>query len=150
MLLSNYFASVYRYAGAVLFILLLNAALHAQITPSADAYIDTTKPTTNYGSAVTLGVVSPSQTTYITFDLSSIPSGYTGSNIAKASLKLYVNTLPKAGSFNGRSTPRPRAASTWAATPSRLARMQTITRLSDLPETPQQLVCRTPPSAQVR
>jgi len=32
--------------------------------------------------------------------LSSIPSGYTGSNIAKASLKLYVNAVTTAGSFN--------------------------------------------------
>ena len=40
------------------------------------------------------------QTSYIQFDLSSIPSGYTGSNVAKATLKLYVNSGTAAGSFN--------------------------------------------------
>jgi len=88
-----------RTAGLIL-LLFLATFTCAQITPSDDAYIDTTKPTTNYGSAVTLDVKSPSQTAYITFDLSSIPSGYTGSNIAKASLKLYVNAVTTAGSFN--------------------------------------------------
>lgn len=34
------------------------------------------------------------------FDLSSIPAGYTGSNIAKATLKLYVSSVTTAGSFN--------------------------------------------------
>ena len=73
---------------------------HAQITPSGDAYIDNTKPTTNFGKAVTLGVVSSSQTTFIAFDLSSIPAGYTGSSIAQATLKLYVSSVTTAGSFN--------------------------------------------------
>jgi hypothetical protein len=73
---------------------------HAQITPSGDAYIDTTKPTINFGKAVTLGVVSPSQTSFIAFDLSSIPSGYTGSSIGKATLKLYVSSVTTDGTFN--------------------------------------------------
>jgi hypothetical protein len=72
----------------------------AQITPSQDAYINTASPGTNYGTAVTLGVVSPSQTTFIAFDLSSIPAGYTGSSITKATLKLYVSSVTTAGSFN--------------------------------------------------
>ncbi|MBI3477534.1 MAG: DNRLRE domain-containing protein [Acidobacteria bacterium] len=72
----------------------------AQITPSQDAYTNTATPTTNFGAKTLLDVQSASQNTYIQFDLSSIPSGYTGSNIAKATLKLYVNTVPAAGSFN--------------------------------------------------
>ncbi len=74
-------------------------AAHAQLTPSQDAYTNTADPTTNYGASKLLDVES-SQTTYIQFDLSAIPAGYTGSNITKASLKIYVNTVPKAGSFN--------------------------------------------------
>jgi hypothetical protein len=82
-------------------VVLLAAVLsQAQITPSADAYTNTASPTTNFGNAVTLGVESASQTTYIQFDLSSIPSGYTSASIAKATLKLYVNAVTKAGSFN--------------------------------------------------
>src|SRR5580704_13926949 len=75
------------------------SAAHAQLTPSQDSYTNTADPTTNYGASKLLDVES-SQTTYIQFDLSAIPAGYTGSNITKASLKLYVNTATKAGSFN--------------------------------------------------
>jgi hypothetical protein len=73
---------------------------YGQITPSADAYTNTAAPTTNYGAAATLNVESASQTAYIRFDLSAIPTGYTSANIAKASLKLYVNAVGTAGSFN--------------------------------------------------
>jgi len=75
----------------------------AQVTPSADAYTNSAAATTNYGTASTLGVVSSStsiQSSFVQFDFSSIPSGFTGANIAKASLKLYVNTVTTAGSFN--------------------------------------------------
>ena len=71
-----------------------------QITPSGDAYTNTASPTINYGSAATLGVVSASQTSFIQFDLSSLPAGYTSANITKATLKLYVNAVTTAGSFN--------------------------------------------------
>jgi hypothetical protein len=73
---------------------------YGQLTPSGDAYTNTADPTTNYGAKTLLDIESASQTTYIQFDLSAIPSGYTGANITKASLKLYVNTVAKAGSFN--------------------------------------------------
>ena len=82
--------------------LLLLAALgtltsaFAQITPSQDSYTNSAKPTTNFGTASTLGVSSAAasiQTTYIQFDLSAIPGGYTSANIAKATLKLYVNSV---------------------------------------------------------
>ena len=88
---------------AILGVLLVSffcASTLAQQTPSADAYTNTAGPTTNYGANALLNVESASQTTYIKFDLSSIPSGYTGANIAKASLKLYVNAVTTAGSFN--------------------------------------------------
>ncbi|MBI3478389.1 MAG: DNRLRE domain-containing protein [Acidobacteria bacterium] len=84
-------------------VLLMMSALttaYAQITPSDDSYTSTATPTTNFGAKTTLGVVSPSQSAYIQFDLSSIPAGYTSASIAKATLKLYVNTVPSAGSFN--------------------------------------------------
>ena len=86
-------------AVLVLSALGLLTGAYAQLTPSQDAYTNTAAPTTNYGDSKLLDVES-SQTTYIQFDLSVIPAGYTGSNITKASLKLYVNTVPKAGSFN--------------------------------------------------
>jgi hypothetical protein len=73
---------------------------YGQITPSQDAYTNTATPTTNLGTKTVLDVESGSQTTYIQFDLSSIPAGYTSASIAKATLKLYVNAVTAAGSFN--------------------------------------------------
>ncbi len=85
-------------------VLLLTLALltgaQAQITLSGDSYTNTATPTTNFGAKALLDVESASQTSYIQFDLSSIPAGYTGSNVTKATLKLYVNAVTKAGSFN--------------------------------------------------
>jgi hypothetical protein len=75
-------------------------AAYGQITPSGDAYTNTATPTTNLGTKPVLDVESSSQTTYIQFDLSSIPAGYTSTSIAKATLKLYVNAVTTAGSFN--------------------------------------------------
>ena len=88
-----------RLAVLCLSTLCLLASARAQLTPSADAYTNTATPTTNYGAKTLLDVES-SQTTYIQFDLSAIPTGYTGANVTKASLKLYVNTVTTAGSLN--------------------------------------------------
>ncbi len=97
------FVRLSRRAAVLMLLLFVATVTYAQITPSQDAYTNSADPTTNYGTAVTLGVVNTTasiQTAYIQFDLSSIPAGYTSSNIAKATLKLYVNTVTKAGSFN--------------------------------------------------
>ena len=93
-----------QYALFLLFIN-LGALISAfgQITPSQDSNTNTAAATTNYGTAATLGVVSSTtsiQTTYIKFDLSSVPTGYTSTNVAKATLKLFVNSVTKAGSLN--------------------------------------------------
>ena len=77
-----------------------DAAVSAQLTPSDDAYTNTASPSNNFGAKPLLDVQSASQNTYILFDLSPLPAGYTGSNISKATLKLYVNTVTSAGSFN--------------------------------------------------
>ncbi len=85
--------------GAALMLVLLAATVaHAQLTPIGDAYTNTADPTTNYGAKTLLDVESASQTTYIQFNLESIPAGYTG--VTKATLKLYVNAVTTAGSFN--------------------------------------------------
>ena len=92
------FQSLMRFV--IPFLFLATLPTYAQFTPLDDAYTNTTSAGTNFGAATTLSVGSPSQTTFVSFDLSSIPSGYTGANVAKASLKLYVNTVTTAGSFN--------------------------------------------------
>jgi len=70
---------------------------HAQITPSADAYTNTAAPTTNYGAKTLLDVDGASQITYIQFNLSSVPAS---ASISQATLKLYLNSVVAAGSFN--------------------------------------------------
>jgi hypothetical protein len=93
-----------RFSGSFLGVLLLTlcawTTAYGQITPSGDAYTNTATPTTNLGTKTVLDVESGAQTTYIQFDLSSIPAGYTSASIAKATLKMYVNAVTAAGSFN--------------------------------------------------
>ncbi|HEY6337263.1 MAG TPA: DNRLRE domain-containing protein, partial [Candidatus Sulfotelmatobacter sp.] len=91
-----------RLQAAMLVLVILGSwtIAYAQITPSADAYTNTATPTLNLGTKPLLDVESASQTAYIQFDLSSVPSGYTSANVAKATLKLYVNAVTAAGSFN--------------------------------------------------
>jgi hypothetical protein len=87
--------------GVALVLILLAATLaHAQLTPSDDAYVNSAAPTTNYGAATTLGLSSAADTAFIRFDLTAVPGGDTGASIAKATLKLYVNSVTTAGSFN--------------------------------------------------
>jgi len=88
-----------RLASLLTLILLACITAFGQLTPSGDSYTSTATPTKNFGSAITLGVES-SETTYIQFNLSSIPSGYTSADITKATLKLFVDGVTKAGSFN--------------------------------------------------
>ena len=87
-------------AAVLMLVLFLATVTYAQITPSDDAYVNSAATTTNYGAATTLDVSSAANTSFIRFDFTAIPAGYTGSSIAKATLKLYVNTLTTAGSFN--------------------------------------------------
>jgi hypothetical protein len=70
---------------------------YGQITPSQDAFTNTGSASTNYGANVLLNVSGAKETSYIQFNLASIPSGVT---VSKATLKLYVNAVTTAGSFN--------------------------------------------------
>ena len=89
-----------KFAILVLSALSLLAGAYGQITPSADAYTNSASPATNYGANTLLDVDGATQASYIQFNLASIPSSYTSTDITKATLKLYVNTVPTAGSFN--------------------------------------------------
>ena len=78
---------------------------YGQIAPSQDAYTFSQKGGLNYGSATKIVVESDPTipvfaNSYIQFDLSSIPSSYTGANVTKASLKLFVESMVHQGSFN--------------------------------------------------
>jgi trimeric autotransporter adhesin len=88
-----------QFTVLVLSTICLLTGAFGQLTPIGDSYINTAAPTTNYGAKTTLDVES-TQTTFIQFNLSSIPSGYTSADITKATLKLFVDGVTKAGSFN--------------------------------------------------
>ena len=95
---SNVQALRFLMAVTTYLFLSLSAGLsHAQITPLGDSYTNSADPTTNYGSNVLLDVDGATQIAYIQFPLSSIPSGAT---VSQATLKLYVNAVTTAGSFN--------------------------------------------------
>jgi hypothetical protein len=70
---------------------------HAQITPLGDSYTNTADPNTNYGARMLLNVDGATRITYIQFDLASIPAT---ACISSATLKLFVNAVTTAGSFN--------------------------------------------------
>jgi len=78
--------------------LALSAALsQAQITPAADSYTYSGAPGTNYGASGVLYVDAATENTFIQFNLASVPSG---TSVEEATLKLYVNSVTTAGSFN--------------------------------------------------
>jgi hypothetical protein len=86
-----------RLVSLLTLILLAWTPAYTQITPSADTYTNSAAPTTNYGSKTLLDVDGATQVTYVQFNLASIPAG---ASVSQATLKLYVNSVTTAGSFN--------------------------------------------------
>jgi hypothetical protein len=80
---------------AGMFTLIAIAAV-AQAPPSADTFVSSATPNINYGPSVALAV-GPGTTTYVQFNLSGIPANATISN---ATLRLYIDAVAKAGSFD--------------------------------------------------
>jgi TGF-beta propeptide len=78
-------------------ILLAGTTAFGQITPSQDSFTNTAAATTNYGSNVLLDVDGAKEIIYVQFNLASIPPG---ASVSQATLKLYVNAVTTAGSFN--------------------------------------------------
>ncbi|MDE3188662.1 MAG: DNRLRE domain-containing protein [Acidobacteriota bacterium] len=78
-------------------ILFLTAVGLAQSAPPvADTYALSSKPAMNFGSHTNL-LVGQGTTSYVQFDLSTLP---TGTAISKATLRLYVDSVSTAGSFD--------------------------------------------------
>jgi hypothetical protein len=77
--------------------LLAATAGYSQITPLGDSYTNTAASTTNYGATTQITVDAAADVSYIQFNLASIPAG---SVVSQATLKLYVNSVTTAGSFN--------------------------------------------------
>jgi hypothetical protein len=66
---------------------------------AGDTYVNSAHPSTNYGGLSNL-YVSNAGTALLQFDISSLPAGTTASQIAKATLKLYVNRINTSGLVN--------------------------------------------------
>ncbi len=72
-------------------------ALLSQATPpSADTFVSSATPKTNYGSSIVL-VVQSGATTYLQFNLSELPAG---AQVNKATLRLFVDGVLKPGAFD--------------------------------------------------
>lgn len=83
--------------GIVYLLSLFSALLLAQATPpSADTFVSSATPRTNYGSSIIL-IVQPGANSYLQFNLSTLPPG---ASVNKATLRLYVDAVAKTGSFD--------------------------------------------------
>ena len=85
-------------AAAVAFLALAPYQAHATQAPVVgDSYVNSAYPTTNYGALTNL-YVGGGGTTFIQFDLSTLPSGTTSGQISKATLRVFVNRVNTSGS----------------------------------------------------
>ena len=84
------------------------ATQNVTFTPSADAYVDLSSPTTNYGTGTTLRVDgSPIVNSYLRFTVSGLGS----QPVTQAQLKLYANSASTSG-LTGKTV----ADNTWGET----------------------------------
>lgn len=73
------------------------AAVDAVLT--GDAYVSAASPGSNFGTARTLSVANGVRS-FVKFDLATLPSGTTGSKVAKATLTMWVNRVVTAGNID--------------------------------------------------
>lgn len=66
-------AQLRRYLTLIAFCLIVQLAL-AQAPPSADTFVSSSTPNTNYGSSIAL-VIQSGGNAYIKFNLSTLPTG---------------------------------------------------------------------------
>jgi hypothetical protein len=71
----------------------------AQVALIGDASVSTARPSTNFGTLANL-YVGNGNSAYLQFDLSSLPAGTTSSQIARATLTVFVNRVNAAGSVS--------------------------------------------------
>jgi hypothetical protein len=76
--------------SALLLLALLSSIGVAQAPPSADTFVSSATPKTNYGPSPFL-IVQTGTTAYIQFNLSALPAG---TSVNKATLRLYVERSP--------------------------------------------------------
>ena len=72
----------------------------AQLPPTDDSWIKAGSSTNNGGDAGLRVQATQGTSTYIRFNLGSLPGGITGGAVAKATLRLFVTSAATGGSFN--------------------------------------------------
>ncbi|MHB8216259.1 MAG: Kelch repeat-containing protein [Candidatus Sulfotelmatobacter sp.] len=85
---------------AALFLGLFLSLAAAQIPATDDSYTASSNPNSNYGAQSALDVIGPGVNSYIRFDLTALPAGLTGANVSKATVRLNVNGVTTAGTFD--------------------------------------------------
>lgn len=76
-----------------------------------DAYTQSNTPNQNFAANANLRVAAGTNS-YLRFDLTTLPAGTTGSDVAKVTLKVWVNTVTTPGSFDVRRV----TSGTWGET----------------------------------
>jgi outer membrane lipoprotein-sorting protein len=73
----------------------------AQLQPAGDSFTNSNQPTTNFGTNISLKIDGPvAKNTYVRFELAGLPAGTIGSQISKATVELFVNTVNNPGTFD--------------------------------------------------
>ena len=72
----------------------------AQIPATDDSYTASSSATGNFGNQSMLNVIGSGVNSYIRFDLTALPPGLTSSNVSKATLRLNINGVTPAGTFD--------------------------------------------------
>src|SRR5437764_593149 len=65
-----------------------------------DAWTDSGSGNANHGDDANLVVTQGAKKSYLLFDFSNFPAGTTGSNVAQATLKLWVNSVTASGTVD--------------------------------------------------
>lgn len=90
-----------RATSLVILLALASVSLtSAQAPPSQDTFVSPAKPTTNYGTGNSLAVQAGGGIALVQFNLSSLPSGATPTQLNKANLNLFVTGFTTAGNFD--------------------------------------------------
>jgi hypothetical protein len=71
-----------------------------QIPATDDSYTASSSGNGNFGNQSMLNVVGPGVNSYIRFDLTALPSGLNSSNVSKATVRLNINGVTSAGTFD--------------------------------------------------
>ena len=80
----------------VMVVTMFTTVAQTQAPPSADTYVSSSTPKTNYGASPIL-IVQPGTTAFLQFNLSALPPG---ASVDKATLRLYVDGVLTGGSFD--------------------------------------------------